>query len=82
MIALLTLKMLINCARVQNKFFYRTNYVIICIFCVRKDKRIGENLIEDLYEFVKSIYSILQPIMIIDWTAKMKKEWESVVEKI
>lgn len=41
-----------------------------------------ENLIENLYKFVKSIYSNLQPIMIIDWTDKMKKEWENIIEKV
>ncbi len=41
-----------------------------------------ECLIQDTFEYVKKIYSLLQPFMLVDWVEHMDNDWNNIISNL
>lgn len=41
-----------------------------------------EEMIEETYHYIKSVYSMIQPLMILDWVEEMEKDWKSLLNQL
>lgn len=41
-----------------------------------------EEMIEETYCYIKNIYSMIQPIMILDWVEEMEKDWKRLLNQL
>ena len=66
-------------AHADRKYFISPEQVLKD-FSIKNEE--FEFLIQDTFEYVKRIYSLLQPFMLVDWVEHMDNDWNNIISNL
>ena len=76
-----------NIRSLRNKFFAHTDRKYFAVpdqvlkdFSIKNEEL--EFLIQDTFKYVKKMYSLLQPFMLVDWAEHIDNDWNNIISNL